>query len=133
MPNPFLIQDVELFKKDYEARIASAKEGLSKVASKFLCGFGAAVLPPQVVAELKQYVERGDMAGLGLLLRHNASSFSTINESDVYWPLVDSLIFFTDSLKTNWPYMTLSKRVRYLSWVEEFLNDQAGVTSPAAA
>lgn len=132
MRNPYLAEEAALFAKNYEVRLNDAKVKLFQAATRFLNEVGSAVLPIWVVEGMKCCIEKGDVVSLGLSLRHEASLFAQ-SDSSKYWPLVDNLLFFHDAIGTHWKYLSLERRLQYLVWVEEFLNEQDGAKALVAA
>lgn len=116
-----------------ESRLEAASKRLFERVGEFLTRTAMRHLPVQVVDEMRGLCEAKEMGWLAIKLRGEAVRLCAAEEGSVYWPLVDHTILFTDVTGTCWPYFTAADRERYLSWVEQYLDEQDSIQMLASA
>lgn len=116
-----------------ESRLAAVSQRLFEHVGKFLTRTAMRHLPLQELEELRGYCDAKEMGWLAIKLRGQAARLCAAGEGSVYWPVVDHAILFTEATGTRWPYFTASDRERYLVWVEQYLDGQAGMQMLASA
>lgn len=112
-----------IFEKDNEEKIKSARDLIAKVA----------VIVHDVIQSTELAKIPGLMESIGEMTKGNFDSINFIRNqavelcsvlrNGIFWDFVDAVNFYNDCLGTNWRYLSMDCRARYLGWSMEKCND----------
>lgn len=115
-----------VFAKDNSQEIASVERELLLAGKKLLEVEGCKVLLQATYLRAMSALGKSDLYAFFAVIREEAFRFVSLGDSKPYWTWIDAAGFYFDATGSQWPFMSLAQREKYLSWSLE------GVSKPTS-
>lgn len=113
----------EFFAKNNEEKIKCARDLIAKAAVAMQNAIRSTELvKTPVLMESIGEMTKGNFDSINVL-RAQAVELCSVLRNGIFWDFIDAVNFYHDSLGTNWRYLSMDCRDRYLGWSIEKCND----------
>ena len=112
-----------IFEKDNEEKIKCARDLIAKVAVIVHDVIQSTELAktPGLMESIVE-MTKGNFDSINFF-RNKAVDLCDVLRNGTFWDFVDAVNFYNDCLGTNWRYLSMDCRARYLGWSMEKCND----------
>jgi hypothetical protein len=113
----------EFFAKNNEEKIKCARDLIAKVAVAMQNAIQSTELvkTPGLMESIVE-MTKGNFDSINFV-RNQAVELCSVLRNGIFWDFIDAVNFYHDCLGTNWRYLSMDCRARYLGWSMEKCND----------